>query len=359
MKISKYNVLPLTAPDVTCSRIGRSSVSYLSTGQQNCHNENGQVIDCSGTGQDAEFRYGIPWPTPRFEIKGELVEDRLTGLSWTRKTNFAEFPLSWQEALDFVLQMNLQQQYGFSDWRLPNRQELRSLLSYQSCKPALPTDHPFKEVFQSWYWTSTTAAINPAYAWYIHMEGARMFYGGKDQSYLVWPVRSAGNGILPETGQRHCYDTEGIAIDCAGTGQDGEHQFGYAWPQPRFTKRDDSVEDHLTGLIWYCNANLTGSPVDWLSALNIVDELNRQDKARHWRLPNINELESLVDCVHSKPALSSPLLFDNVQDFYWSSSTSMYEPDWAWVLYFDKGAVGVGQKQLPNFFVWPVRSQDI
>ena len=134
--------------------------------------------------------------------------------------------------------------------------------------------------------------------------------------------------------------------------------FGYAWPQPRFTQQDDSVEDHLTGLIWYRNANFTGGPVDWTSALSIVDKLNRQDNARHWRLSNINELESLVDCAHSKPAVSRPLLFDNVQDTYWSFSTSMYEPDWAWALYLDKGAAGVGQKKLANFFVWPVCSQD-
>ena len=331
-------------------------VSYLSTGQQTCHNAEGQEIDCSGTGQDAEFGYGIPWPDPRFEIKGDLVEDRLTALSWTRKANFAQLPLSWQAALDFVKQMNVQQQYGFNDWRLPDRRELRSLLSFQSCRPALPTGHPFKEVFQGWYWTSTTAAINPAYAWYVHMEGARMFYGGKDQSYLLWPVRAEGNGTLPATGQQKCYDTQGRCVECSGSGQDGKYRSGYAWPTPRFTDYGDSVEDHLTGLCWYRNANLTGEPVNWDSALTIVDELKQQDKVRDWRLPNINELESLVDCARSKPALPAQVRFDNVQDAYWSSTTSMYEKDWSWVLYLDKGAVGVGQKKIPNFFVWPVCS---
>ena len=102
---------------------------------------------------------------------------------------------------------------------------------------------------------------------------------------------------------------------------------------------------------------LTGSSVNWVQALNIVDELYQQDNARKWRLPNINELESLVDCAHSKPALSTPVLFDNVQDVYWSSITSMYEMDWARVLYLDKGATGVGQKKIPHAFVWPVSSR--
>jgi len=349
--LTKWKVTVLKSNNSNFVKGAASKVSYLCTGQRTCHDANGQVIDCSGTGQDAEFSYGIPWPIPRFEIKGALVEDRLTGLSWTRKANFAEFPLGWQEALDFVHQMNFQQQYGFSDWRMPNRRELHSLLSYQSCKPSLPTGHPFEEVFPGWYWTS-----NPAYAWYIHMAGARMFYGGKDQSFLVWPVRAKGNGILPLTGQRNCFDEAGASVECSGSGQDGENQSGFGWPQPRFADHGESVVDHLTGLHWYRNANLTGCPVNWVQALNIVAEINQQDKIRHWRLPNINELESLVDCAHSEPALSRPLLFDNIQDVYWSSTTSMYEPDWAWALYLDRGAVGVGQKKITDFFVWPVCS---
>lgn len=33
--------------------------------------------------------------------------------------------------------------------------------------------------------SSTTAAISPAHAWYVQMGGARMFYSGKDQSFLL------------------------------------------------------------------------------------------------------------------------------------------------------------------------------
>ena len=46
-------------------------------------------------------------------------------------------------------------------------------------------DHPFENVFLGWCWTSTSAAINPSYAWYVHLEGGRMFFGHKRQSYLV------------------------------------------------------------------------------------------------------------------------------------------------------------------------------
>jgi hypothetical protein len=34
----------------------------------------------------------------------------------------------------------------------------------------------------------------------------------------------------------------------------------------------------------------------------------------------------------------------------------MYEPDWAWALYLEKGAVGVGHKQQARFSAWAVRT---
>ena len=55
---------------------------------------------------------------------------------------------------------------------------------------------------------------------------------------------------LPKTGQTGCWDHAGDPIDCAGTGQDGEHQAGISL-RPRFTDHGDgTVTDNLTGLIW-------------------------------------------------------------------------------------------------------------
>ena len=330
-----------------------SRMAYLWTGQESCYDQAGQEIDCIGSGQDAEFKSGCAWPSPRFISQGQWVDDQLSGLCWTRKANFAEFPLSWQEALDYIQEMNRQQSLGFHDWRLPNRRELRSLMSYQTRKPSLPVSDLFKDVFPGWYWTSTSAAISPDHAWYVHLEGARMFYGGKDQSYLVWPVRGTGKAVLAVTGQRNCYNDKGECIDCIGSGQDGEYQSGCAWPEPRFQSNKNYVQDRLTSLCWSRNASLTDEPVTWPTALKLIHELNRRDD-RRWRLPNINELESLVDCACAKPALPRPIPFDNVQNGYWSSTTSRFETDWAWALYLNKGAVGVGQKWAPYFYVWPV-----
>ncbi|MHB8883314.1 MAG: Lcl C-terminal domain-containing protein [Thermodesulfovibrionales bacterium] len=329
--------------------------AYLQTGQYTCHDAKGRMIDCTGSGQDAEFARGVSWPAPRFEGLVDTVLDRLTGLTWTRNANLSEFPLAWQEALNYVAKMNCDKVFDYSDWRLPNRRELRSLMSHQTRIPALPEGHPFVNIFSGWYWTSTSAAINTAYAWYIHTEGARMFYGQKEQFFLLWPVRGTTATILPATGQTRCYDSMGQLVSCAVSGQDGEFRSGVRWPEPRFEEQDGAVIDRLTDLCWSSSADLTGSPATWEEALKAVANLNRKrGETYSWRLPNINELESLVDCSSHSPALPHGHPFRDVREGYWSSTTSMFEPDWAWALYLTKGAVGVGQKSGAHFSVWPV-----
>ena len=66
-------------------------------------------------------------------------------------------------------------------------------------------------------------------------------------------------------------------------------------------------------------------------------------------------MESLTDMSQHSPALPVDHLFVNVQEFYWSSTTSMYDINYAWVLYIKDGVVGVGYKPLSEFYFWPVR----
>jgi hypothetical protein len=328
----------------------------LQTGQHKCYDEQGKELNCCQTMQDGLFRHGLPWPEPRFEVGDQLILDRLTELVWPRDANLGEFPMTWPEALDFVAGMNREQALGFADWRLPNRRELRSLVSYQAKRPALPQGHPFVNAVLGWYWTSTSAAINPAYAWYVHMEGARMFYGRKDQFYLTWPVRAGDSARLFRTGQSRCHDQNGRETNCVDSQQDGAIRFGTAWPTPRFSVRKETVCDNLTGLYWLLRADLTGRPVTWSQALEAVVRLREQRFGGRddWRLPNINELESLVDCSAHDPALPNDHPFSHAGEGYWSSTTSFFETDWAWVLYLRKGALGVGFKTNPDFLVWPV-----
>lgn len=328
----------------------------LSTGQETCHDEDGRLIPCAESGQDGELRRGVLWPVPRFVPRGRTVADRLTELEWTRDANPGELPLTWTEALDRVALMNREAAFGHADWRLPNRAELRSLVDHQRARPTLPAGHPFENVLGTWYWTSTTAAGRPACAWYVDMAGGRMFYGRKTQSFLFWPVRGGGSGILPATGQERCYDETGAERPCAGTGEDGETRTGTLRPSPRFVAAEETVVDRLTGLEWSRLADVAGHPTTWVEALAAAASFGGViGSAGGWRLPNINELESLVDVGAHEPALPRGHPFRCVRDGYWSSTTSLYEPDWAWALYLDKGGVGVGRKRGAHFHAWAVR----
>lgn len=322
----------------------------LSTSQTLCFNAEGRPVDCAGSGQDGEFRTGLAWPEPRFELlENDLAQDLLTGLVWPRTASLGDFPMSWTEALSAVALMNEEHAFGHADWRLPNRRELSSLVSYNHHRPALPAQHPFT-VSQTWYWTSTTASRAPGYAWYVHLEGGRMFYGDKTRDAMVWPVR-AQSAVLSRTGQRRCWDAAGGVIECAATGQDGELHMGAPWPEPRFEMEEDGVRDMLTGLLWAKSTDHLGI-CSWEEALSAATR--RREKSRKWRLPSIRELESLVDAEHHNPALPGGHPFTDIREAYWSSTSSAYSPDWAYCLYLHKGAVGVGFKTKREFHAWLV-----
>lgn len=322
-----------------------ATVPVLATGQSSCHALDGAAIACHGTGQDAEYSLGSAWPSPRFEEQGEAVHDRLTGLTWSRSACPAEFPLTWAESLDVVDRLNSEQYCGQNNWRLPNRRELHSLISFDTSRPALPAGHPFSGVFLGWYWSSSTFAHDNGYAWRVHMEGGRMFYGKKDEYSLLWPV-CGESPCLPVTGQSECHDP---------LGRDVQH--GLPLPLPRFTSQGDTVLDNLTGLRWLRNANMLG-PVDWKDIPMALAGLQAEVTGHRWRMPNIRELECLTDTSASFPALGTGHPFSNTGDGYWSSTASSFAYDWCMVLYLGKGAVGVGYKRGTPFLMWPVCDDD-
>jgi hypothetical protein len=300
----------------------------------------------------------------RLLAENETVIDTQTGLMWTKNASLFDFPLSWDEALNAIKEYNLSGLYGYSDWKLPNRKELFSLISHETINPSIPTDHPFTNIFSGYYWTSSSCARLPNQAWYIHLGGARVFKGMKYGSYMVWPVRieeDGNNSQIYQTGQQNCYDESGAIIDCHNTGQDGEFQSGIRHKKHRFIDNAHFVYDSATGLTWLKSANVTRDAVDWTSAFHSLLQMNKEGKYGYndWRVPNIIELESLIDIGRHSPALPSGHLFYDVKDFYWSSTTSMYDTNYAWALYMIDGAIGVGYKPLPEFYLWPVRGDEI
>ena len=180
---------------------------------------------------------------------------------------------------------------------------------------------------------------------------------------LLIPLCSfAGEVNLPKTGQTTCYDASGNVIDCAQTGQDGDIQAGVDWPQPRFEDNGDgTVTDHLTGLIWLKNADCAGL-MNWNDALDYCNNLESGScgltdgsSAGDWRLPNIIELESLINAeVPSPAAWLNSQGFTSVQSSYdWSATTYADYTHHAWIV----GNGGVHNLSKSNTtYVWPVRA---
>ena len=56
---------------------------------------------------------------------------------------------------------------GYSDWRLPNRNELQSIVDYSRYNPAIDTTY-FPGTVASYYWSSTTYAYSTSIAWNVY-----------------------------------------------------------------------------------------------------------------------------------------------------------------------------------------------
>lgn len=170
---------------------------------------------------------------------------------------------------------------------------------------------------------------------------------------------SSGPAPVPKTGQTTCYDESGTPRGCTGTGEDGEYQKGVAWPDPRFTVpggNQDVVVDNLTGLMWTKDANMCGLST-WQLALDSMWWINGFNTYGYddWRVPNIKELQSLIDFSQYGPALPSGHPFINVQfDAYWSSTTYVDNTGRAWSVTMSNGSVYHSDKS-NSFYVWPVR----
>lgn len=151
-------------------------------------------------GDDGQLKVGVPLPTTRFaaDSTGGCLTDQLTGLTWIR------YPLStlrtWPDAIDYANSLNL---CGYTDWRLPNRQELRSLVNYgESLTAAVLNAQGFGGVKNRQYWTATTDAYDTGRAWSIDLGSGLDVVAYKPgyatQTSLALAVRSGA--ALPPTG---------------------------------------------------------------------------------------------------------------------------------------------------------------
>jgi len=194
-------------------------------------------------------------------------------------------------------------------------------------------------------------------------------------SSLLLPFSLVAQGIvwLPATGQMQSY----------APGDDGDLRKGVSWPTPRFfDKGDGTVIDLLTGRIWLKNGNCAQAEVAWQEALDYVTELNTSGTMNNhncadmsyggthqtdWRLPNVLELESLLNLdrpnmaawLNTQGFVNVPSNVGGFRERYWSSTT--YQTDvgddreHAWTVQVTEGRVRHEDKVQTNRFTWAVR----
>ncbi|MES0336160.1 MAG: DUF1566 domain-containing protein [Candidatus Magnetobacterium sp. LHC-1] len=134
----------------------------------------------------------MAWPSPRFTAATNTVTDNLTGLVWTKDANLPAAIKAWPGALDYVASMNTGAgTYGYTDWRLPNINELESLVNAEQANPATwLNSQGFTNVQPFYYWSSTSDAAYTSYAWLVGMPDGYVYAFYKSYDYYVWPVRS-------------------------------------------------------------------------------------------------------------------------------------------------------------------------
>ncbi len=364
-------------------------------------------------GDDGDLQKGVPLPANRFTDNGDgSCTDALTGLMWVTDGNLiasrdpsfdqdrtpGDGDINWKTAFDYIEKLNNENYLGYNDWRMPNLVEIRSLADLGRPDTALPQGHPFFNL-NSPYWSSTTTetmrrAANCYYMieYYVHanttnVAGETEFYNKLPDLYykqdrtLYWkfyliPVRTSGNDgdvELPHTGQFYNFYP----------GDDGGLDEGTPWPSPRLVdNNDETVTDRLTGLMWTKDANLmlTRNPefdtnqwvdgaINWQHALDYIALLNTENYLGYndWRMPNRNEMTSLIDFGFDHPSLPERYPFTNTtgynfEYYYWTSTTRADADDQAWMIETISGMMGGGNKlayeKTRSLHVWPIRTDN-
>jgi hypothetical protein len=203
---------------MAAARPGALAPRVNKTGETDCHYDNGAAGTCTcGTancpaGQDGDYELGIDpaivptwgttgaystpaWTGVRFTDNGDgTVTDNLTALIWLKNAHCWQ-DQHWGEALTDANALadghcGLTDGSSAGDWRLPNVNELHSLIDLTQSNPALPSGHPFAGVLLEGYWSSTSSpGWNGFAAVVVSLTDGDVNNQGKANPCYVWPVR--------------------------------------------------------------------------------------------------------------------------------------------------------------------------
>jgi hypothetical protein len=218
------------------------------TGQTTCYDPTGgtaNTVSCTDSGQDGETQAGASDPLlvgtnsidgPQVTNKTGIIIDPRTGLMWEAKDDnnaggihdvdnlytFADAVDPNGPFLDVLNNRCWQDESvdctaggdsacttvagdkcglgGYRDWRAPNVKELQSIIDYEVSAPAVDLVFnsgciPGCDIFgcsctaSSFYWSSTSIANNPTYAWFVGFYAGYVYDDYKGYTEHVRAVR--------------------------------------------------------------------------------------------------------------------------------------------------------------------------
>ncbi len=313
----------------------------VDSGQTSCYDESNSISPpAQGEafyGQDALHSGNQPSYTQSGD--GLTVYDNITGLTWTQSPDLdgdddvdVDDKLTFSEAQTYPATLNAQDFGGYSDWRLPTMKELYSLMNFTGVDPSgyNGTDTsgliPFidttifdfgygdtdagERIIDSQFWSSNTYVATV-------MAGQTATFGLNLADGRIKGYPSDTDG--PITKQNYVYFVRGNT-------DYGINDF--------MDNGDSTITDNATGLMW--SQDDSGSGLNWQEALAWVAQKNSEDYLGYndWRLPNVKELQSILDYSRAPDTTSSAAIAPlfNVTSItneagevdypmYWSSTT--------------------------------------
>lgn len=317
-----------------------SIYNYLlvASGQNTLYDLDGQEISSLYPGddlygQDANYLAG---DAMNYLDNGDgTITDLNTGLVWQQTPSSQTF--TWQEAIEYCKELELD---GKNDWRIPSLKELFSISDFSSGWPYLNTD----------YFDLASGQVSKD----------EQFWSGND--YVGVRVEGGLNsafGVNHVTGHIKSYAATatgpvgGKYVRAVRGGDYGVNEFT--------DNGDGTITDHSTFLMW--SQDDSGEGMDWEDALAYAEGAELAGYS-DWRLPNVKELQSIVDYSYSPsardadqigPAIDplfscTPTVNEAGKDdygYYWTSTSANFtsgEPYYyAWYVAFGCAVDGEGQ----------------
>ncbi len=339
----------------------------VDTGQNQAYDSNGNVI--SPPAGEAFYGQDVDYHSAGFlftDNSDGTVRDNNTELTWQQTPSAEKY--AWQAAQDYCAALELG---GQDDWRAPSLKELISIEDFSQGWPYIDTEYfslGDEEIGkQLQFWSSNDYQVGTTHGGAASAFGLN--YGtGHIKAYPVGGNANGGEAPAdgaPTSGAPVGTDTSSDIPpppDDASQAQDGElppppsgeaptggnvaSKFvrcvrGDAYAVNEFVDNGDgTVSDIATGLMWM-QAD-SGEGKDWENALASAENLEQAGYS-DWRLPNVKELQSIVDYSGVYPAIDANFFQVTDADAYFWTSTSAYFSSvseeaakryWAWYVAF-------------------------